>query len=87
MAKHEVGLEINQITAVGKVDIRIPVWSDDRYLGSLHVSNGSLDWVAARNTKYPRFSVAWEEFARYMEGRTARPITSKGRRAPSRRRN
>ena len=86
MPKHEVGLQIDQLTSVGKVDIKIPVRSDDEYLGSLHISKGSLDWVADRRTKYARYSISWEKFAEMMESRTPRPLATSGRRAPRRRR-
>jgi hypothetical protein len=85
MAKHEVGLEIDQLTFLGKVDIRIHVRSDGEYLGSLHISKGSLDWVAGRSTKYGRYRVGWERFAEMMESLTAKPLTTTGRRAPRKR--
>jgi hypothetical protein len=85
MPKHEVGLQIDQLTFLGKVDIRIHVRSDDEYLGSLHISKGSLDWVAGRSTKYGRYRISWEKFAEMMESRTPKPIPTKGRRAPRKR--
>jgi hypothetical protein len=85
MAKHEVGLEIDQLTFLGKVDIRIHVRSDGEYLGSLHISKGSVDWVAGRSTKYGRYRVSWERFAEMMESRTPKPLTTRGRRAPRKR--
>ncbi len=85
VAKHEVGLQIDQLTALGKIDIKIPVRSDDEYLGSLHISKGSIDWVAGRSTKYGRYSLSWESFAEMMEALPARPLTTKGRRAPRKR--
>jgi hypothetical protein len=85
MPKHEVGLQIDQLTSVGKVDIKIPVRSDGEYLGSLYISKGSLDWVADISTKYARYSISWEKFAEMMESRTPRPIATKGRRAPRKR--
>ena len=87
MPKHEVGLQIDQLTFLGKVDIKIPVRSDGEYLGSLHISKGSLDWVAGRSTKYGRYRLSWERFAEMMEGGTARPLTTRGRRAPRKRRS
>jgi hypothetical protein len=85
MPKHEVGLQIDQLTFLGKVDIRIHVRSDDEYLGTLHISKGSLDWVAGRSTKYGRYTISWERFAELMESRTPKPLTTKGRRAPRKR--
>ena len=85
MPKHEVGLQIDQLTFLGKVDIRIHVRSDDEYLGSLHISKGSIDWVAGRSTKYGRYRLGWERFAELMESGTAKPITTTGRRAPRKR--
>jgi len=86
MPKHEVGLQIDQLTSVGKMDIKIPVRSDGEYRGSLHVSKGSLDWVADRSTKYARYSISWEKFAEIMEQRTPKPLATKGRRALRKRR-
>jgi hypothetical protein len=86
LPKHEVGLQIDQLTSIGKIDIKIPVRSDGEYLGSLHISKGSLDWVAGRSTKYARYSISWEKFAEMMEQRTPKPIATKGRRAPRKRR-
>jgi hypothetical protein len=85
MPKHEVGLQIDQLTSVGKVDIKIPVRSNGRYLGSLHISKGTLDWVTGRSTKYARYSISWETFAEMMEKRTPKPIATRGRRAPRKR--
>jgi hypothetical protein len=85
MPKHEVGLEIGEIHAVGRVDIKIHVRSDDEYLGSLQISRGTIDWVAGRSTKYGRYSVSWEKFADWMEDRAPKPIGTRGRRAPRKR--
>jgi hypothetical protein len=85
MPKHEVGLQIDQLTFLGKVDIRIHVRSDDEYLGSLHISKGSLDWVAGRSTKYGRYRAGWERFAEMMESLPPKPLTTTGRRAPRKR--
>ena len=84
MPKHEVGLQIDQLTFLGKVDIRIHVRSDDEYLGSLHISKGSLDWISGRSTKYGRYRASWERFAEMMESLPAKPLTT-GRRAPRKR--
>jgi hypothetical protein len=85
MPKHEVGLQIDQLTFLGKVDIKIHVRSDDEYLGTLHISKGSLDWVAGRSTKYGRYRAGWERFAEMMESLPAKPLTTTGRRAPRKR--
>jgi len=75
MAKHEVSLQINHLTSIGKIDITIPVRSNGRYLGSLEISKGSVDWVTGRATKHGRYSVRWEKFAEMMmEDRTPKPI-------------
>jgi len=85
MPRHEVGLQIDQLTFLGKVDIRIHVRSDDEYLGSLHISKGSLDWIAGRSTKYGRYRAGWERFAEMMESLPPKPLTTTGRRAPRKR--
>jgi hypothetical protein len=87
MAKHEVSLQINHLTSIGKIDITIPVRSNGRYLGSLEISKGSVDWVAGRAAKHGRYSVSCETFAELMmKDRTPKPIGKPGRRAPRKRR-
>jgi hypothetical protein len=86
MAKHEVGLEIPHVTSLGKVDIRIPVRSNGQYLGSVHISKGTIDWVVARTAKYGRYSLRWEDFDALMKKHvTERPLTTTGTRAPRKR--
>jgi hypothetical protein len=86
MPKHEVGLEIAHITSLGRVDIKIPVRSNGNYLGSLHISKGTIDWVVARTAKWGRYSLRWEDFDALMKEHVAeRPLTTTGSRAPRKR--
>lgn len=85
MAKHDVGLEVGEIHALDRVDIKIHVRSDGEYLGSLHISRGSIDWVAGSSRKYGRYRISWEKFADWMETGISKPIGTSGRRAPRKR--
>jgi hypothetical protein len=69
MAKHEVGLDVKMLVAVGNVDVEIPVKADGRALGRLRISKGGVDWTPARKQK--PYRMTWEQFARVMsdEGR------------------
>ena len=86
MAKHEVGLEIAHTTALGRVDIKIPVRANGRYLGSLNISKGGIDWVVARTAKFGRYSLRWEAFDALMQDQVReQPLRAPGRRAPRKR--
>ena len=86
MPSHEVGLQVDGLRFLGKVDIKIPVRSDGKYLGSLHISKGSIDWVEDRSTVYARHSLSWEAFAKMMEQLPPKPLKTSGRRAPRKQR-
>jgi hypothetical protein len=87
MAKHEVGLEIAQMTSLGRVDIKIPVRANGRYVGSLNISKGGIDWVVGRTAKYGRYSLRWEAFDALMQEHVReQPLRTPGRRAPRKRR-
>jgi hypothetical protein len=64
MAKHEVGLDVKMLVAVGNVDVEIPVKADGRALGRLRISKGGVDWTPARKQK--PYRMTWEQFARVM---------------------
>jgi hypothetical protein len=65
MPTHETRLEIRHgITIVNK-DVEIAVWSDNRRLGTLRVSRGSIDWITSPKQTTRRFS--WEKFAELAE--------------------
>jgi hypothetical protein len=80
MPRHEVGLHIPANIWLAKLDIEIPVRSDGVYLGRLHISQGSVDWIAGRQQRGRRLS--WERFAELMdvEGRPFKAPA--GRKAP-----
>jgi hypothetical protein len=62
--EHEVGLRIPQRIWIKNVDIEIPIRSDGRLLGRIHISRGSLDWLPAQ--KQHRYRLSWERFAEVM---------------------
>jgi hypothetical protein len=64
MATHEVQLKLNQRITVENVDATFPIWSDDKRLGRLRVSKGSVDWQPARGQMVYRLS--WEKFSDLM---------------------
>jgi hypothetical protein len=71
MPTHETRLEIRHgITIVNK-DVEIAVWSDDRRLGTLRVSRGSIDWITSPKQTTRRLS--WERFADLAE-QFGRPV-------------
>jgi hypothetical protein len=80
MARHEVGLDIRPTIWLSKVDIEIPVRSDGRFIGSLHISQGSIDWIPAKQSHGRR--VSWESFSEIMAQHGRRVRARPGRRAP-----
>jgi hypothetical protein len=86
MPTHEVGLYVPDTIWLSKVDIEIPVRSDGEYIGRLHISQGSVDWIGARQQHGHRLS--WEKFAEVMTASGSRfkapSPTAKGRRRPTR---
>lgn len=64
MPKHRI--EIAQpAKRVLNSDVVFTVYSDDKRLGELSISRGSVDWRPT-NKQQP-YSVSWERFARLME--------------------
>jgi len=75
-----------QLTSIGRVDIKVPVRSNGKYLGSLHISRGSIDWVVGRATTYGHHSLSWEKFDELMRAEAPeQPLKTPGRRAPRKR--
>jgi hypothetical protein len=78
--RHEVGLEVRPTIWLSKVDIEIPVRSNGEYIGRLHVSQGSVDWIPAHKLYGRR--LGWEKFGELMSTNGRRIRARPGRRAP-----
>jgi hypothetical protein len=65
MAKHQINLRIPKPIEVVNRDIEVVVYEDDRRLGRLRISRGSIDWTPAsgKNARH----MSWAAFARMME--------------------
>lgn len=63
MPAHDIELSV-PVKALRNVDSEIVVKSGGRKLGSLLVSQGSIDWDPAG--RRPKVSVTWEQFAELM---------------------
>jgi hypothetical protein len=67
MPKHQINLKIPKAIEVVNTDIEVVVYEDDKRLGRLRISKGSIDWTPA-NGKLARH-MRWSAFARLMERR------------------
>jgi hypothetical protein len=65
MPTHEINLKIPKAIEVVNKDVEVVVYEDDRKLGRLRISKGSIDWTPAsgKNARHMR----WSAFARLME--------------------
>jgi len=67
MPKHDVEMRIPTSKGVLHADVVFEVWSDDKKLGELRVSQGGVDWrpgnaqIAAK--------LRWEQFDKLMNER------------------
>jgi hypothetical protein len=64
MARHEIAVGFPK-HEVRNVDVEIKVRSDDRILGRLLISKGSVDWRP--RGKRSQATMSWEKFASLME--------------------
>ena len=65
MPKHHVTVQFSKEIPVSSTDVDITVRSDDRLLGRVQVSTGSIDWLPSPNRKV-RYELSWERFADLM---------------------
>jgi hypothetical protein len=63
MAEHTIQVELPEKLILSK-DVRFIITSNRQRLGTLHVSQGSIDWLPASGQKWIR--VGWEQFADLM---------------------
>jgi hypothetical protein len=66
MPSHEVTLKIAKAIEIQRSDLEIVVTSDAAKLGTLKISQGSIDWAPANNS-VNSFEFKWERFAELME--------------------
>ena len=59
MPKHHIEISL-PTKPLKNVDATISVWSGDKKLGELHISQGTLDWKSARRKSK---SFSWERLA------------------------
>lgn len=65
MPKHNVTVQFAREISVSHTDIDITVRSDDKLLGRVQISTGSIDWFPSPNKKV-RYELSWERFAEIM---------------------
>jgi hypothetical protein len=65
MPKHHVTVRFPTEISVSNTDVDIMVRSDDKILGRVQVSTGSVDWFPSPNKKL-RYELSWERFAELM---------------------
>ncbi len=66
MARHEVGLQIDQDIPLGSKDVTFVVRENGEILGRVRISRGSIDWLTSPKSKKGR-RVYWAQFAKLME--------------------
>lgn len=66
MPNHEVSLEIKHAVNIGNKDVEFPVRVDDKALGRLQISTGSIDWLPSPNSR-KGYAMSWSTFAALME--------------------
>ncbi|SUE28949.1 Uncharacterised protein [Nocardia farcinica] len=67
MADHDVRLSIKGLEVKG-IDLSFDVKIDGKVLGTLQVSEGSLDWRPKHARRNNPIQISWTEFARWAEG-------------------
>jgi hypothetical protein len=74
MPTHEIKLRIPKAIEVLNKDVEVIVYEDERKLGRLRISKGSIDWTPAsgKNARHMR----WSAFAQLMEQGTPRRVHS-----------
>jgi hypothetical protein len=65
MPKHHVTVQFAREINVSNTDVDITVRSDDKLLGRVQISTGSIDWFPSPNKKV-RYELSWERFADLM---------------------
>lgn len=63
MPEHYIEISLPK-KPIRNVDTTIAIWSDGEKLGTMHLSQGSLDWRGGRRQKVKSFS--WEKIAKIL---------------------
>lgn len=66
MAKHEVGLRVEQEIPILNKNVVFPVDVDKKAFGRLRVSKGGVDWMPAGNSK-KHHHLTWERAAELIK--------------------
>lgn len=74
MATHQINLKIPKAIEIVNRDIEVVVWENDRRLGRLRISRGTIDWTPASGKQARHMS--WGAFARMMEQNPRRRVHS-----------
>jgi hypothetical protein len=64
MARHEISVGFPAHSVINR-DVSVKVKSDDKLLGELLISKGSVDWRPRKKQK--SVTMSWETFSRLME--------------------
>jgi hypothetical protein len=66
VAKHEVGLWIDQEIAIQNKNVVFPVDADGKAFGRLRVSKGGIDWMGPGSSK-KHHHLTWERAAELIK--------------------
>jgi hypothetical protein len=65
MAEHSLEFKISQWVEIGRKDLNLKVYSDGSLLGTLKISQGSIDWSPGGFKKEKPHVISWEEFDKF----------------------
>ena len=69
MAEHALEFKISQWVEIQRKDLLVKVYSDGKLLGTLKVSQGSLDWSPTGHKKEKPHVIHWDEFDEFARGK------------------
>ena len=69
MAEHYLEFKIRQWVEVQRKDLLARVYSDGKLLGTLKVSQGSIDWSPAGYKKEKPHVIYWHEFDEFARSK------------------
>lgn len=76
VAQHDIEVRVPREITVVNADLEIKVYSDQKLLGEVHVSRGTIDWLPSRGKS--RYRLGWESFADMMRENGRRRPRSHG---------
>lgn len=65
MPRHDIELNV-PAQVVHNTDVEVRVRSDDKPLGRVQISKGSIDWLPSPNSR-KRYRLTWERFDELMK--------------------